>query len=138
MFSYSRKPAHEPKFVEFATFARAARGARRAMSSGKRSFYRDAQGAMLVFDVASKASLEALDKWLKEAEEFGMDTRRGTALVLVGNKADAKRREVSEADARRWASSHGGMNYVETSAKEGANVCEMFEKLFMEAAKSMR
>jgi GTPase SAR1 family protein len=85
--------------------------------------------------VGSKASLDALDKCLKEAEEFGMDMRR-TALTLVGNKSDAKKREVSEAEARRWAGSHGGMSYVETSAKDGANVGMMFEKLFLEAAKN--
>jgi len=101
----------------------------------RNEFYKDAQGAILVFDVASKASLEALDKWLKEGEEFGMDAKR-TAFVLVGNKADAKKREVSEPDARRWAGSHGGMTYFETSAKDGVNVSEMFGKLFLEAAKN--
>ena len=101
----------------------------------RNEFYKDAQGVILVFDVASKASLEALDKWLKEGEEFGMDARR-TALVLVGNKSDGgKKREVSEADAKKWASSHGNLTYFETSAKDGDNVSRMFEKLFLEAAK---
>ena len=98
----------------------------------RNEFYKDAQGAVLVFDVASKASLEALDRWLKEGDEFGMRT---PALVLCGNKADGGKREVSEADARRWAGQHGGMAYFETSAKDGANVQQMFEKLFHDAVK---
>ena len=100
----------------------------------RNEFYKDAQGAVLVFDVSSKASLEALDRWLKEGEDFGLDARR-TAFMLVGNKCDNKKREVSEADARRWAGAHGGMPYFETSAKDGDNVEAMFMKLFMEAAK---
>ena len=101
----------------------------------RNEFYRDSQGAMLVFDVAKKDSLDALDKWLKEAEEYGMDTRR-TAMVLVGNKADGKKREVSEADAKRWAGSHGGLTYFETSAKDGTDVNRMFERLFADAARN--
>lgn len=103
----------------------------------RNEFYKDAQGAMLVFDVGSKASLEALDKWLKEAEEFGLSLGKGgAALVLVGNKSDSKKREVSDVEARKWASAHGGMPFFETTAKEGDNVSEMFQKLFMEAAKN--
>ena len=101
----------------------------------RNEFYKDAQGAMLVFDVASAASLAALDKWLKEAEEFGLDAKR-TACVLVGNKTDNKKREVSEPDARKWAGSHGGMAYFETSAKDGDNVSKMFESLFKKAAEN--
>ena len=97
----------------------------------RNEFYKDAQGALLVFDVASKASLEALDNWLKEGDEFGL---RSPAMVLCGNKADGKKREVSDVDARRWAGAHGGMPYFETSAKDGDNVAKAFEKLFSLAA----
>lgn len=93
----------------------------------RNEFYKDAQGALLVFDLTSKASLDALDKWLKEGEEFGLRT---PALVLCGNKCDNKKREVTDSEARRWAGSHGGMPYFETSAKDGENVGKAFEKLF--------
>jgi len=93
----------------------------------RNEFYKDAQGVILVFDVGSKPTLDALDQWLKEAKEFGM---RSPALVLCGNKAENKKREVSDTDARRWAGAHGGMPYFETSAKEGENVAKAFEKVF--------
>ncbi len=93
----------------------------------RNEFYKDAQGALLVFDVTSKPTLDALDKWLREGDEFGLRT---PALVLCGNKADNKKREVTEAEARRWAGAHGGMPYFETSAKDGDNVSKAFEQLF--------
>ena len=99
----------------------------------RNEFYSDAQGALLVFDVSSKATLDALSNWLKEGEQHGM---RAPAMMLCGNKTDNKKREVSEADARRWAGAHGGMAYYETSAKDGDNVHKMFDKLFADAAKS--
>lgn len=34
----------------------------------RNEFYRDAQGAMLVYDVSSRRSFEALDGWLKVGE----------------------------------------------------------------------
>ena len=99
----------------------------------RNEFYKDAQGVLLVFDVASAKSLEALGGWLKEGGQAGMAK---PALVLCGNKTDSakSKREVSEADARRWAGAHGGMAYFETSAKEGDNVARAFDKLFAEAA----
>ena len=64
-----------------------------------------------------------------------MDAKR-TAFVLVGNKCDGKKREVSDVEARKWAGKNGGMAYFETSAKDGDNVDAMFVKLFGEAAKN--
>ena len=43
----------------------------------------------LTHSISPLTSLEALDRWLKEGEEFGLDARR-TAFVLVGNKSDNK------------------------------------------------
>lgn len=93
----------------------------------RNEFYKDAQGAVLIFDVGSSKTLEALEGWLREAEANGL---RSPAMMLVGNKADSKKREVSEADARRWAGAHGGCPYCETSAKDGEGVAKMWEKLF--------
>ena len=101
----------------------------------RNEFYKDAQGVLLVFDVANKASLDALDRWLKEGKDYGL---QAPAMVLVGNKVDGSRREVSEADAKRWASSHGSLAYFETSAKDGSNVGRMFENLFADASVTIR
>ena len=60
--------------------------------------------------------------------------REPATSIPVSAKTDTKKREVSDTDARRWAGSHGGMPYFETSAKDGENVVKAFEKLFSLAA----
>jgi GTPase SAR1 family protein len=37
----------------------------------RNEFYRDTQGALLVFDVGSRASFESLGRWLEEAAAHG-------------------------------------------------------------------
>ena len=93
-------------------------------------FYKDAQGGLLVYDVATRESFEALEGWLAEMKEQGAGD---TVLVVCANKTDCKRRAVSEGEGRAWASSHG-FDYYETSAKDGANVVLMFEALFAAVA----
>mmetsp|Transcript_6002 Transcript_6002/g.15878 ORF Transcript_6002/g.15878 Transcript_6002/m.15878 type:complete len:112 (+) Transcript_6002:387-722(+) len=95
-------------------------------------FYKDAQGAVLVFDVNNKSTFDALEDWIVEAE--GNSLNRNCVLVLCGNKADGKKRQVEEKDAKKWAAAHDCIGYYETSAKEGDNVKVMFETLFAKAA----
>ncbi|KAL1523035.1 hypothetical protein AB1Y20_017997 [Prymnesium parvum] len=90
-------------------------------------FYKDAQGVLLVFDLCNKATFDALEGWLVEAEANGLRT---PAMVLCGNKLDNKKRQVEEKDAKKWAAAHNCIAYFETSAKEGNNVKSMFETLF--------
>jgi len=91
----------------------------------RNEFYRDAQGAILVYDVGSRGSFEALDGWLREASKFG---GRDAVVVVCGNKSDSKR-EVKEKEGKAWASSKGFL-FFETSASSGSNVQDMFMALF--------
>ena len=49
----------------------------------RNEFYRDAQGALLVFDVNDRPSFSALESWLDEARRYGA---KGMAMVVAGNK----------------------------------------------------
>jgi small GTP-binding protein len=60
----------------------------------RNEFYKDTNGAFLVFDVSDKESFDNLKKWIKEFREFASDD---ICLVVVGNKID-KDRVVSKAD----------------------------------------
>eukprot|EP00906_Rhabdomonas_costata_P037141 RCo052211 len=100
----------------------------------RNEFYKDAQGAILVYDVAQRKSFESLSKWLDEAQQHGVT--EGLTIYLCANKTDAGgRRAVSELDGQRLATSRG-WNYCETSASSGAGVTEMFEKLFRDVLRS--
>jgi DnaJ family protein C protein 27 len=101
----------------------------------RNEFYKDTQGVILVFDVASRESFEELDAWLSEAAKFGASPRDVT-FVLCGNKVD-KKRVVSEDEGRQFAQNRG-MVYFETSAQSGQNVPEMFEYLFQTIVKGVR
>jgi len=88
-------------------------------------FYRQAQSVILVFDVKSLASFQALWEvggWLQEFKRMTGHTPRTFPFVLVGNKAEtdlSHQRQVFEADVREWLSKVGRMPYVETSLTGG-------------------
>ncbi|KDO22913.1 hypothetical protein SPRG_11757 [Saprolegnia parasitica CBS 223.65] len=91
------------------------------------TYYRKAVGALLVFDVSDLVSFEGVQRWLDQLLQVA---EPGLAAVLVGNKADVEpsKRLVSTAEAQKFATAHH-MNYIETSAKTGANVERAFRDL---------
>ena len=65
----------------------------------RNEFYKDTNGAFLLFDVSDKSSFENLRNWIKEFREFASDK---IYLVVVGNKTD-KPRAVSETEGFEMA-----------------------------------
>ncbi|KAJ9540243.1 hypothetical protein OSB04_026749 [Centaurea solstitialis] len=99
------------------------------------SYYRGAQGAMLVYDITRNGTFEHLKKWLTELREFG---DRDMVIVLVGNKSDlVDLREVDTEDGKKLAELEN-LCFMETSAKENLNVedafVEMITKIYEIAA----
>ena len=90
-----------------------------------RMYYRNASGAILVFDLTNLESFKKLDSWLQEFNEEVSDGE----MILVGCKLDlSERRKVPADMARLYALKHN-MAYLETSAKDGSGVSEAFSKL---------
>jgi hypothetical protein len=52
-------------------------------------YYRNAHGALLVYDIASKESFEGAKSWLSELRKFG---KPDVVILLVGNKLDLGKR----------------------------------------------
>lgn len=50
------------------------------------SYYRDAQGAILVYDVADKITFTKLETWLNELDIYS--TKQNIVKMIVGNKID--------------------------------------------------
>jgi DnaJ family protein C protein 27 len=119
----------------------------------RNEFYRDAQGAILVYDVCSKSSFISLQNWLDEMrKEMGSKADADHVVVFIcankvaynymlGNvylrgerfvlciQSDLGSRQVDQLEGQLWAESKG-FDYFETSAQTGDNVQEMFESLF--------
>lgn len=89
-------------------------------------FHRDAQGAILVYDVAKRNTYQKLESWLNELEVYG--TRPNMIKMIVGNKIDQPAREVSREDGFRFAKKHRTL-FLETSAKTNEGVKETFEEV---------
>ena len=91
------------------------------------SYYRDAVGGLLVFDITRRKSFTNLSEWLEDAQRYAGPYK--PVFTLVGNKTDLpKQREVSKEEALSFATQHD-MEYYETSAVNGSNSEEVFHKL---------
>ena len=90
-----------------------------------RSYYRGAAGALLVYDISSRDTYNALANWLTDARTLASPD---IVIVLVGNKKDLEAdREVTFLEASRFAQENELM-FLETSARTGENVEETFLK----------
>jgi len=95
-----------------------------------RSYYRGAAGCVLVYDITSRESFNHLTSWLNDARALATSE---LVIVLVGNKTDLQEdREVTFLEASRFAQENDLM-FLETSAKSGDNV----EEVFMKCAKTI-
>lgn len=90
------------------------------------SYYRDAQGAIIVYDTNKKQTFNKIDSWLNELDVYG--TRMNMAKMIVGNKIDQPDREVSRDDGFRFARKHRTL-FIETSAKTNEGVKDAFEEI---------
>jgi Ras-related protein Rab-2A len=84
-----------------------------------RSYYRDAAGALLVYDITRRDSFLHLTRWLEEAKQNGNPSM---TIMLIGNKSDQEqRRAVSTKEGEEFALKNG-LVFLETSAKTAVNV----------------
>ncbi|KAF5300753.1 hypothetical protein FQA39_LY10998 [Lamprigera yunnana] len=90
------------------------------------SYYRDAQGAILVYDVCNYSTLSKLETWLHELEIYS--TKRNLIKMVVANKIDMDTREVSREEGLHFAKKHKTL-FMEASAKTRDGVQSAFEEL---------
>jgi Ras-related protein Rab-18 len=92
------------------------------------SYYRGAQGVIMVYDVTRRDSFENLDQWLKEVKLYTPNNGEGVVKLLVGNKIDLPNRTVSREEAEGWARSQG-MLFLEASAKTKLGIRQCFMEI---------
>jgi Ras-related protein Rab-1A len=90
-----------------------------------RSFYRDCQGAFIVFDLTKKSSFNEVKTWIEELKTHGSED---TVVIILGNKSDlTAEREISEEDIKNEIQKN--YKYFEVSAKTGNNISLAFDEL---------
>ncbi|XP_061524240.1 ras-related protein Rab-21 isoform X1 [Phycodurus eques] len=94
-------------------------------------YYRDSNGAVLVYDITDEDSFQKVKSWVRELRKMlGNDI----CLCIVGNKIDLdKDRNVSTEEAESYATSVGAKHY-QTSAKLNKGI----EELYLDLCKMSR
>lgn len=95
------------------------------------SYYRSANGVIIVYDITKRSSFSNLQKWIEEVRRY---TASNVLLILIGNKCDLnEEREVEFEEAKQMCQYIPEILFVmETSAKQNTNVEDAFVCLAME------
>lgn len=91
------------------------------------SYYKGAQGIMLVYDVTDPSSLANIEYWIKNIKSHASDT---VQVALIGNKTDLRNNSNSSVTSKSVCDTERGeeiahkfgIPFFETSAKESNNV----------------
>lgn len=97
-------------------------------------YIRDSGIALVVYDVTNVSSFNQTTKWIQDVkEERGDDV----LIMLVGNKVDlVEHRKVLTSEGQEKAD-EAKIFFMETSAKTGFNVKELFARVATEISESM-
>ena len=90
-------------------------------------FYKDADAALLVYDITNPFSYEELQKyWVQQVKEC---SSQNIILAIIANKSDLIELEkVDEEAARNYANEVNAI-YAKTSAKDNIGVNDLFEEI---------
>eukprot|EP00118_Oscarella_pearsei_P026078 m.309356 g.309356 ORF g.309356 m.309356 type:complete len:220 (+) comp46152_c0_seq1:73-732(+) len=101
-----------------------------------RSYYRNAAGGLLVYDVTNRRSFEEVKDWLDEAKRCAEPNK--IVFVLVGHKTDrTKERRVTTQEGQALAE-RLNLPFIETSAKATSNVEEAFYMVTREISRQLQ
>jgi small GTP-binding protein len=89
-----------------------------------RSFYRNADGIFLVFNVNNRKTFDNCESWINEIRN---NSPPEVLIYLLGNQCDLPgAKEVTPDDAKSFVNSRNLNGYIETSAKEGLGINDAF------------
>lgn len=96
-----------------------------------------ANAVLLVFDVTSRASFEALPLYIQETQAANKSAVY--TLIIAGNKVDgdAGKRVVEQVEAEQFAAKHNAV-YYDCSASTGLNVDELFNYMFQDVVRKIK
>ena len=96
-------------------------------------YYRGAQAALVVYDLTNSETLRRAKMWVKELRQVNANDM---IIGLAGNKADLAGGNKRQVDVREVAeyAEENGLIHMETSAKRGDNVTEVFLEIAKQVA----
>ena len=123
-FSTKSVICDEGKILKFEIWDTAGQERYRSLT---KMFYKDANAAILVYDITRKDSFEELKNYW--AEQVKESSPQGIILIIAANKADLLENEaVDESIAREFAQQLGAI-FVSTSAKNSSGINNLFEEI---------
>ena len=88
-------------------------------------YYRGARAAVIVYDITHEDSFKGAKSWIRELKK----KTSNCLILLVGNKIDLiEKRRVNVDDVRNYARDNN-IIYMESSAKTGTNVDQIFTNI---------
>jgi Ras-related protein Rab-8A len=90
------------------------------------SYFRGAQGIVLVYDVTDRRSFESIRNWISQIQQHA-DVH--VNKILVGNKCDMLDEKVVSTEEGKRLAEEFGMEFWETSAKNDINVEHSFHSI---------
>ena len=99
------------------------------------SFFKNAQGILLVYDVNNKESFYSLKQWIESIiEQLGEVNTSKVKLIILGNKCDLENK-VTKKVAIDFCDENK-IKHFETSARNGSGIEEAFNYLILETLTS--
>ena len=93
------------------------------------SYIKNADGVLFVFAFDDKKSFEDISGWITNFKENSkVDFSEKLPAYLVGNKCDLDL-VIDKEDIEKLKTEHKFFGYIETSAKEGNNINEVFQNM---------
>lgn len=91
------------------------------------NYYRDCQGAIIVFDVTDIKSFGNLKYWRDEVRKY--NPGKHVEEIIIANKIDKTRERIVTEEMIEHFCSEEGIQYIETSAKQLLNTDKYFQIL---------
>ncbi|KAJ6244274.1 ras and ef-hand domain-containing protein [Anaeramoeba flamelloides] len=86
-------------------------------------YYKDSDATILVYDVTVRSTFKKMKEWYEELKKFGPEN---IFVVVCANKTDLENHQIPKSKGEDFAK-HNGLEFMETSAKEGTNIQDLFK-----------
>ena len=90
---------------------------------------------MIVYDITCRKSFEHIQNWLQDVHDQSPKT---VLTILIGNKIDLEDKRAISTDEGQEYATQNGLIFMETSAKTGEGVEEIFKISAEEIEKKMK